>query len=67
MWIRSDDRGWCYDLIWGDMWIGTDEIGCCLDQKYITRCIGKPVTSSFHDQFEVLCGIERMTLDDDLT
>jgi hypothetical protein len=28
MWIRTDDRGWCHDLIWGDMCIGTDDIGC---------------------------------------
>jgi hypothetical protein len=32
MWIRSDDRGWCHDLIWGVMWIGTDEKDCCHDQ-----------------------------------
>jgi hypothetical protein len=24
MWIRSHDRGWCHDLIWGAMWNGTD-------------------------------------------
>jgi hypothetical protein len=49
------------------MWIGTDDIGCCLDQIYIAMCIGKTVTSSFRDNFEVQCGVERMILDDDLT
>jgi hypothetical protein len=29
---RTDDRGWCHDLIWGDMGIGTDDIGYCHDQ-----------------------------------
>jgi hypothetical protein len=24
MWIRTDDRGWCQDLIWCAIWIGTD-------------------------------------------
>jgi hypothetical protein len=32
MWIRTDDRGWCNDVIWGDMWIGTDDKGFCHDQ-----------------------------------
>jgi hypothetical protein len=67
MWIRADDRGWCHDLIWGDIWIGTDVIGCCLDQIYMAMCIGKSVTSNVHDNFEVSCGLERMILDDDLT
>jgi hypothetical protein len=32
MWVRTDDTGWCHDLIWGDMGIGTDDIGYCHDQ-----------------------------------
>jgi hypothetical protein len=32
MWIRSDDGGWCHDLIWGDMWIGEYDKGCSLHQ-----------------------------------
>jgi hypothetical protein len=32
MWIRADDRGWCHDLIWGDIKIGTDFKWCCLDK-----------------------------------
>jgi hypothetical protein len=67
MWIRSGDRGWCHDLIWGHIWILTDDTGCCLDQIYIAPCIGKDVTGSFHDQFEVICGLEQMLLDEALT
>jgi hypothetical protein len=52
--IRTDDRGLCLDLIWGDIWLGTDDIRCCLDQIYIAISIGKDVTGNFHDQFEVL-------------
>jgi hypothetical protein len=69
MWIGKDvagsnlkysvkwHRGWCHDTIWGDMWIWTDDIECFLDQIYIAMCIGKPVTSSYHDHFEVLYGL----------
>jgi hypothetical protein len=39
------------------MWIWTDDIGCHLDQIYIAMCIGKNVKLSFHDHFEVLCGL----------
>jgi hypothetical protein len=67
LWNRIDDWGWCHDIILGDMWIGTDEIGCCLDQINTTRCIIKTETSSFHYQFEVIYGLERMILDDILT
>jgi hypothetical protein len=51
------------------MWIGTDDIGCCLDQIYIAMCIGKNVTGSFHDNFDlrVLYGFEQLILDDVLT
>jgi hypothetical protein len=24
MWIKTDDRGWCHDLIWGARWIRTN-------------------------------------------
>jgi hypothetical protein len=63
MWIRTDDRGWCRDLIWGDIWIGSDDIGCCLDQIYIAMCIGKNVRGSFHENFDALYGFEQMILD----
>jgi hypothetical protein len=33
--IRTHDRGWCHDLIWGDIVKGTDEMGWCLDQIHI--------------------------------
>jgi hypothetical protein len=32
VWIRSDDAGWCNDLLWHSIWIRTDVKGCCLDQ-----------------------------------
>jgi hypothetical protein len=57
--ISTDVIGWCHDLIWGDMSIVTDGIWCCLDQIYIAMCIGKNVSGIFHDQFEVLCGLEQ--------
>jgi hypothetical protein len=49
------------------MWIETDDIGCFLDQIYIAICIGKNLTGSFHDHFDVICGYEQMILDDVLT
>jgi hypothetical protein len=57
LWNRIDDKGWCYYPIWADMWIWTDDIGCFLDQIYIAMCIGKTVTSSYHDHFEVQYGL----------
>jgi hypothetical protein len=30
--IRTDDKGWCHDLIWHGTLIGTDVKRCCLDQ-----------------------------------
>jgi hypothetical protein len=35
MWNSTGDRGWCHDLILGDIWIGTDYIGWCHDQFYV--------------------------------
>jgi hypothetical protein len=35
MWIRTDDWGWCHDLIWHDNWIGTDVKGCGVDQNTV--------------------------------
>jgi hypothetical protein len=57
MWLRTNDREWCHDVIWSDMWIGRDDIGCCLEQIYIAMCIGKTMTSRFRDNFEVQCGL----------
>jgi hypothetical protein len=42
------------------MWIGTDDIRCCHDQIYSAISIGNYVTVIFHEQFEVLCGLEQM-------
>jgi hypothetical protein len=65
--IWTEDRGLCLDLIWGYMWIGTDDIKCWIYQLYIAISIGKNVTGSFHEQFEVLCGLEQMIKDDVMT
>jgi hypothetical protein len=35
MWIRTDDRGSCNNIIWHDIWIGTDVKGCCVDQSTV--------------------------------
>jgi hypothetical protein len=43
---------------------GTDDIGRCLDQIYIAVFIRNYVTATIHDQFKVLCGIEKMIEDD---
>jgi hypothetical protein len=39
------------------MWIGSDDIGCSHDQIGSAVWIGKDVTGSFNDTFEVLCGL----------
>jgi hypothetical protein len=36
-------------------------------KKKIAMWIGKYVTGSFHDQFEVVYGIEQMIVDDNMT
>jgi hypothetical protein len=46
---------------------GTVDIGCCLDQIYTAIFIGKDVTGSLHEQFEVLCGLEQMREEDAVT
>jgi hypothetical protein len=66
MWISSDDRRWCHDLIWGDMWIGTYDIRCC-HEKYECyadwigryRKHSRPIWSK--------CELEQMILDDVMT
>jgi hypothetical protein len=67
MWIRSGDRGRCYDLIWGDIWIGTDDRGICHDQIGSGMFIWKDVTGSIHDNFEVLFDLKMMIEDDIMT
>jgi hypothetical protein len=49
------------------MWIGTDDIRCSLDQIHIAMCIGKNVTGTFHDKFDVPYDFEQKILDDVLT
>jgi hypothetical protein len=43
---------------------GTDDIKRCLDQINISVFIRKYVTGIIHEQFEVLCGLEKMIEDD---
>jgi hypothetical protein len=45
MWIRTNVKLFCSDLIRGALLIGKDGTG------------------SFHDQFEVLCGLDQMCKD----
>jgi hypothetical protein len=45
----------------------TDDIWCRLDQIYIAIFIRNDLTGNFHDQFEVLCGLEEMIDDDVMT
>jgi hypothetical protein len=49
------------------MLIRTDDTECCLEQIYIAMCIGNYVRGSFHDQYEVVCGLEKIIHDDALT
>jgi hypothetical protein len=49
------------------LWIGTDVKVCCHDLICSAMWIGKEVTGSFHDQFEVMCGLIQMREDDVLT
>jgi hypothetical protein len=49
------------------MWIETDDIGCCHDQIYSAMWIGKDVTGSFQEQFEVQYELEQMIEDDVMT
>jgi hypothetical protein len=49
------------------MLIGRDDIGYCHDKVYSVMWIGKNVTGSFHDEFEVLFGLEELIQDDVLT
>jgi hypothetical protein len=37
------------------------------DQFYSSMWIGKYITGSFHDKFEVLCGLDQMMNDDVMT
>jgi hypothetical protein len=40
MWIRADDRGWFYGLIWGALWIGANSeiMMSWPDLKYYVDC-----------------------------
>jgi hypothetical protein len=49
------------------MWIGTDDKGCSHYQCESAISFGSDVTGSFHDKFEVVCGLEEMIEDDVVT
>jgi hypothetical protein len=49
------------------MCIGTDDKGCWHDKMESDLWIGKDVTGSFHDKFQILCGLEQMIEDDAMT
>jgi hypothetical protein len=51
MWIRSDDRRRCHDVILSDFWIGTDfeimlslpDMKCYVDWKIIDRKLSRQI------------------------
>jgi hypothetical protein len=49
------------------MWIGTDDNGYCHDQIESAMWIGMYVRGSFHNQFEVLCGLAQIINDNVIT
>jgi hypothetical protein len=57
MWNKTEDRRWCHDLIWGALWIGRDMKECSHVLIWSATWIGNYVTGSFHDEFELLCGL----------
>jgi hypothetical protein len=67
MWNGTDDKGWWYDLIWGDIWIRHIFKDALLTYFEVLRGLLKYVTGSFQDKFEELCGLEHMIQDDVLT
>jgi hypothetical protein len=60
VWIRTDDRGLCHNLIWGDMWIGTDYKLCCHDQRDRAMWIGKDGIRNIHDKFEIKYALQQI-------
>jgi hypothetical protein len=67
MWIKSDDRGWCHDLNLGAIWIGADSEIMLSWPNLMCVWIGKKITGSFHDQFEVICELDQVIDDDAMT
>jgi hypothetical protein len=62
--VITDDRWWCHELKWGGLYIGTDVKECSHGLIWSVMWIGKDVIGIFHDQFQVLCGLEHMIKDD---
>jgi hypothetical protein len=78
MWIRSDDRGWCNDLICGAFWIGANSeimlswhnMKCYMDWKECGRNqfeviseIVQMIDDDVMTQYEVICEFEQMIYD----
>jgi hypothetical protein len=55
--IRTDGRLWWHDLIWVALWFGTDEKECSHDLIWTAMRNEYVVAGSFHDEYEVLCGL----------
>jgi hypothetical protein len=66
MWIRTGDRGWRHELFWTEILIGTDVKDAVLTklQCYVDFIV---CDRKFHDQFEVIFGLEQMIQNDVLT
>jgi hypothetical protein len=67
IWNGTDDIGWWLDPIWGALSSGTDVKECCLFLILSAMWIGKNLTGSIHDEFEVKFGLNQLTQDDVLT
>jgi hypothetical protein len=59
LWIGTDDKRWCHDLIWGALWIGRDVKKYSHDLIWTVMTIGNYLTGRFHEKFELICGYER--------
>jgi hypothetical protein len=55
------------DVIWDALWIGTNVKVCFIDISRSAMRIGNDMTRRFHDQFEVIFGLEQMIEDDVMT
>jgi hypothetical protein len=50
MWNITDDKGWCHDIIWGDIWIGQilsmlscPNLKCSVDWNVCDRKLSRPI------------------------
>jgi hypothetical protein len=79
IWISSDDRVWCHDLIWGALWIGRDSeiiflwpnLKCNVDWKISFWKLSRPIWSTMWIRsgdrgwcHDLICGHMRVWTDD---